>query len=95
MFGRVLSALFAFAGFAFKSIIAKFFVFFALFFVVTEFIVVVVPMLPGASQLSAAFANQASGVWYFLDLFQLSLGVPMCLSAAVTRFIIRRLPVIG
>lgn len=95
MFGRVLSALFAFGGFAFRSIIAKFFVFFALYFVVTEFVVLLVPMLPGAAELTQAFAIQAPGIWYFLDLFKVGFGVSACLAASVTAFIIRRIPVIG
>ncbi len=95
MFGRVLSALFTFSGWAFKSVVVKFFVFFALFFIVTEFLILLVPLLPGASALTSAFSQQAPGVWYFLDLFQVGYGVTACLSAFVTRFIIRRLPVIG
>jgi hypothetical protein len=34
-------------------------------------------------------------VWYFLDLFNVTAGIPLLLSAWVTRFIIRRMPVIG
>lgn len=47
------------------------------------------------SSLSGAFSNMASGVWYFLNFFQISIGVPMLISAFITRFLIRRLPVIG
>lgn len=95
MFGRFLSALYTFAGFAFRSILVKFFTFFSLFFIVTEFVELLVPLLPGASDLVSAFSVQAPGVWYFLDLFNISYGVSACLSAFVTRFIIRRIPVIG
>jgi hypothetical protein len=95
MFGIVLSALNVILGFVFRSLIVKFVTFFALFFVTTEFIQLVVPLLPGASALTNAFAAQAPGVWYFLDLFKVNFGLSACLSAFVTRFIIRRLPVIG
>lgn len=95
MFGIVLSALNVVLGFIFRSLIVKFIAFFALFFVTTEFIQLVVPLLPGASTLTNAFSAQAPGVWYFLDLFKVSFGVSACLSAFVTRFIIRRIPVIG
>jgi hypothetical protein len=95
MFGIVLSALNVLLGFIFRSLIVKFIAFFALFFVTTEFIQLVVPLLPGASTLTNAFSAQAPGVWYFLDLFKVSFGVSACLSAFVTRFIIRRIPVIG
>lgn len=95
MFTRVLSALFSFAGWFAKSAMVKFFVYFALFFVTTEFISFIVPLLPGASDLTAAFSKQSPGVWYLLDIFQIPFGVSVCLSAFVTRFIIRRIPVIG
>ena len=95
MFGRVLSALFSFAGWFVKSATVKFFLYFGLFFLTTEFIQIIVPLLPGASDLASAFSSQAPGVWYVLDIFQVPLGVSLCLSAFVTRFIIRRLPVIG
>jgi hypothetical protein len=95
MFGRVLSALFSFAGWLVKSALVKFVLYFGLFFVTTEFIQLITPMLPGASSLTQAFSAQAPGVWYFLNLFKLPLGVSMCLSALVTRFIIRRIPIIG
>jgi hypothetical protein len=95
MFGIVLSALNVMLGFIFRSVILKFGAFFILFFIVTEFIQLVVPMLPGATSLTAAFSAQAPGVWYFLDLFKIGFGVSACLSAFVTRFVIRRLPVIG
>lgn len=95
MFGILLSALYSALGFVLRSVLVKFAAFFALFFVTTEFIQLVVPLLPGASSLTSAFANQAPGVWYFLDLFKVGFGVSACLSAYVTRFIIRRIPVIG
>lgn len=95
MFGIFLSALYSALGFVLRSVLVKFAAFFALFFVTTEFIQLVVPLLPGASSLTSAFANQAPGVWFFLDLFKVGFGVSACLSAYVTRFIIRRIPVIG
>lgn len=95
MFGRVLSALFSFAAWFAKSAMVKFVVYFALFFITTEFIQLIVPLLPGAAGLTSAFAAQAPGVWYILDIFKISFGISACLSAFVTRFIIRRIPVIG
>ncbi len=95
MWGIVVSALFSALGFLVRSIIVKFVVYFALFFIVTEFVSLLVPMLPGAEALGDAFSAQAPGVWYFLDLFKIGYGVSVCISAFVTRFIIRRIPVIG
>lgn len=42
-----------------------------------------------------AFAGLPAGIKYFLVLFQFDVGIPMLLSAMVTRFVIRRLPMIG
>lgn len=95
MFGIVLSALFSVLGFLLRSVVIKFVAYFALFFITTEFIALVVPMLPGASSLTSAFAAQTPGVWFYLDLFQVGFGASACIGAFVTRFIIRRIPVIG
>ena len=97
MFGIVLSALNAALSFVFKSLIVKFVLFFGLFFVTTEFIQVLVSsgILPSASAVGGSLGGIPSGVWYFLDLFNVSAGIPIILSAYVTRFIIRRIPLIG
>jgi hypothetical protein len=95
MFGIVLSALFSIVGWLFRSVLVKFIFYFALFFITTEFIQILVPLLPGASSLTAAFSAQTPGVWYFLDMFKVGFGVSACLSAFVLRFMIRRIPVIG
>lgn len=97
MFGIVLSALNVALGFVFKSVLIKFVLFFGLFFVVTEFVQVLADssLLPKASDLNGVLVGIPSGVWFFLDLFNFSLGLPMVISAMVTKFIIRRIPVIG
>lgn len=95
MFGILLSAFNAILGFIFRSVIVKFALYFGLFFVTTEFIPLITSMLPDSNALSSALGGIPSSVWYFLDLFNVSAGIPALLSAYVTRFIIRRLPVIG
>lgn len=95
MFGRILSALFSFAGWLFKSSMVKWVFYFALFFFVTEVVQLLTPLLPGASSLTSAFSGLSAGLWYFLDLFKVGYGVSACMSAAVVRFTIRRIPVIG
>lgn len=82
-------------GFIFRSVMVKFVVFFALFFIVTEFLALVTPMLPNGSSLTGALGGIPSSVWYFMDLFNVTAGIPILLSAYVTRFVIRRIPVIG
>ncbi len=95
MFAILASAVNVLLGFAFRSVMVKFVLYFGLFFVVTEFLQILSPLLPTASGLTNSLAGVPSGVWYFLDLFNISYGMPALLSAFVTRFVIRRLPIIG
>jgi hypothetical protein len=96
LYGIVLSALNATLGFIFRSVIVKGGLFFGLFFVTTEFVGILTGLLPsGDGGLGRAFSSIPTGVWYFLDLFAVSVGVPSAISAYVTRFIIRRFPIIG
>ena len=95
MFGILLSALNVILGFIFRSVMVKFVSFFALFFITTELMAVLSPLLPTSISLGSSMAGIPSGVWYFMDLFNVTAGIPLLLSAYVTRFIIRRIPVIG
>ena len=94
MGGLILRLFSGFLGFVFKGIVAKFFVFFALFFITTEFIPVVIELfIPENLRVNfqTLFNNLPSDMWYFLEL----LKVPFGISAMLARFIIRRIPVIG
>jgi len=95
MFGILLSALNVIVGFIFRSIIIKFVLYFALWFVTTEALSILTSYLPTSSALTGALSGISPGVWYFLDLFSVTYGIPTVLSAFVTRFIIRRVPLIG
>lgn len=95
MFAILASAINLALGFVLRSIIVKFVLFFGLFFITTSFIAILSPLLPDASALTYSLGGIPSAVWYFLDLFNVSAGIPILLSAWVTRFIIRRIPVIG
>ncbi|EJD6378964.1 DUF2523 domain-containing protein [Providencia rettgeri] len=95
--GRLLTTLFSGVfGFIFKGIVAKFFLFSALFYVTTEFIPIIIDwFLPKSTNLAELFGSLPDAIWYFLNLLQFPLGVPLVISAMLTRFIIRRLPIIG
>lgn len=97
MYGILLSAFNSVLTFVLRSVLVKFVLFFGLFFVTTEFIQVLSAsgLLPSATSLSGVMGGVPSAVWYFLDLFSFSVGFSALLSAWVTRFIIRRIPLIG
>lgn len=97
LLATILAGLYGAIGFIVRSILIKFVVFFALWFVTTEFIAVLqeAKVLPSASSFSASLVSLPSGVWYWLDLFAFSAGTPLILSALATRFVIRRIPLIG
>lgn len=85
-------------SFLFREVAVKFLVFTAVFalvaFLVPKAVGYLAPFI-GTAALTSAFGGLGSGVWYFLDFFNLGFGVPLLISAYVARFLIRRLPVIG
>ena len=95
MWGILLSAVNTALGFVFRATIIKFALFFGLFYAVSEFVPVLASWLPDTASLSSAFGLQTPHVWFFLDIFEVATGVSMLLSAWVTRFIIRRIPLLG
>ncbi|KWE56319.1 hypothetical protein [Burkholderia sp. MSMB2157WGS] len=97
MFAILVSAANVALGFLLRSVIAKFFLYFALYFFVTEAVSLLqsAGILPSAASVAGALGAIGNDVWYFLDLCAFSYGAPLLVSAYVTRFIIRRLPIIG
>lgn len=82
----------------FREVLVKFVIFAGLFVVLALFVPMAVGYLApyiGTTGLTSAFGSIGPGVWFFLDFFQVSYGLPLIISAYVTRFLIRRLPVIG
>lgn len=82
----------------FREVVVKFIVFASVFALVALFVPKVVSLLGSflnTGGLTSAFSAVSPGVWYFLDFFQLGYGVPLLISAWVSRFLIRRMPVIG
>lgn len=45
--------------------------------------------------LDGAVGQITGAVWWFLQLFSFSYGCPTIVGAALTRFLVRRIPVIG
>jgi len=85
-------------GFILRDIVIKFVVFAAIFALVAILAPIALGYLApflGVQSLSNSFSAVSPGVWFFVDFFQLGYGLPLLITALVTRFVIRRLPVIG
>ncbi|OKP02014.1 DUF2523 family protein [Xenorhabdus eapokensis] len=95
MYGILLSALNAILGYVLRTVVIKFIVFGALYLVVKELMSVVVELLPKSTNIQSLFDLLPDSSWYFINLFQGTLGVSLVVTAWFTRFIIRRIPIIG
>ena len=95
MFGIMTSVLYGVLGFLLRSVIVKFTVFFALYFIVQEFVPLILDMVNRQLQLLALISCIPDSLKYFFSVFKVIDGINIILSAFVTRFIIRRIPVIG
>ncbi|CDG21375.1 putative phage-related membrane protein [Xenorhabdus poinarii G6] len=95
MYGILLSALNTALGFVLRTVVIKFVVFGALYFIVKELFSAVVDLLPQSSNIQSLFDLLPDAAWYFINLFQGAFGVSLVVTAWFTRFIIRRIPVIG
>ena len=95
MFGIMTSVLYGVLGFLLRSVIVKFTVFFALYFIVQEFVPLILDMVNRQLPLLALISNIPDSLKYFFSDFKVIDGINIILSAFVTRFIIRRIPVIG
>lgn len=95
MFGILLSALNTALAWVFRSLLVKFGIFFALYFVTTEFVGFIANLIPNTSSVNGALSAIGGGTWYFLNVFMITQGLSMVVSAYATRFVIRRIPLIG
>ncbi|MEQ9831879.1 DUF2523 family protein [Pectobacterium versatile] len=92
----MLAALYAGISFIFRSVVMKFVVMFGLFFVVQEFVPILLSLINVSPlPLVELFSQLPDSVWYFLNLFQVPTGISLMVAAIITRFIIRRIPLIG
>ncbi|HDD1431048.1 TPA: DUF2523 domain-containing protein [Salmonella enterica] len=89
------SVLYGVLGFLLRSVVVKFTVFFALYFIVQEFVPLILNMVNRQLPLLALISDIPDSLKYFFAVFKIIDGINIILSAFVTRFIIRRIPVIG
>ncbi|MEY0023036.1 DUF2523 family protein [Providencia rettgeri] len=95
MYRLIVSAFNFLLGFVLRTLVIKFVVFSALFLVVSEFVPVILNLLPASSNLPDLINQLPNSVWYFMNLFAVITGLKIVISAFLTRFIIRRIPIIG
>jgi len=97
--------------FVLQKVLLQFVVYTVLLFVVSEIVQYMATYLTGGDYgIGAAFSGISSigpmtvngttfdvvgGFWYLFNLFRLGTGIPLILAAYATRFLIRRLPIIG
>lgn len=95
MFGIVLSAINMALTWIVRSVLVKFVLFFCLYFITSEFVSFIAMLLPNGNAINGLMSGIASSTWYFLEIFMIPQGLSAVVSAYATRFIIRRIPVIG
>lgn len=95
MFGIVLSAFNVVLGFVFRSVIIKFGIMFAAWFLVFEVVSALVLVVPASTTLTNVLSAFPPTMWYFLELMKVDMGIPLVLAAFTTRFLIRRIPFVG
>lgn len=101
MFALLLSAIWSMVAWFFRAIVFKAVLYIALFTFISEAIPLLLAFLMGTlnvAGIGSAFstaAQTAPGLLYFVGLFKLDVGVSMVAAAMMTRFAIRRLPIIG
>ncbi len=97
MFGILFSAFNAALGWLIRGVVIKFVILSAIYYVVTWIANEVLGALDIAplTGLQGVVNSLPAGIMYFLGVFRVDVGLPLILGAMLTKFIIRRLPIIG
>ncbi|WP_067739077.1 DUF2523 family protein [Novosphingobium naphthalenivorans] len=99
MYAILISAFNTVLGWVLRALVFKVIVFGVLLFVTTEATQYMLEKLTEVGNptdtLQSSISGIGSGALYFIGLLRLDVGIPLILSAYVTGFAIRRLPIIG
>jgi hypothetical protein len=97
-FGMVTSSIFDALKWLFNVVIMKFIVFTIVGFLIEGVILLmdwVGFTVPDLSAIAAQFNSLSPGVWYFLNMFAIDVGMPAIFVTALVRMFLRRIPLIG
>jgi hypothetical protein len=91
IFTAVMSAINLGLGFLLRSVLIKFVVYFALYFVITEGIQYLTDahIFPNGQSILSILQGFSAWIWWGLDLVAFDITFPMVLGAYTTRFIIK------
>lgn len=92
---QLLAALYVFVKWVLGGIFLKVIVFSVLFFVISEFVPLLVGLIPGLNSITTLFQSIPPEMLFLVHYFEIPAGISMFVSAASTAFIIRRIPIIG
>lgn len=97
MYALLASAANYLLGWIFRGVVIKFVILAALYYVVTWIAESVLGQLDISplTGLQSLIDSLPGGLLYIMGLFRFDLGLPLVLGAMLTKFVIRRLPIIG
>lgn len=97
MWGILVSAFNVALGWLVRGVVIKFVILSAIYYVVTWIAEAVLSQLDISplTGLQTVINGIPDGILYFLGVFRFDVGLPLLLGAMLTKFIIRRLPIIG
>lgn len=95
MFPIIFAALSNIVMFLLRGTVIKFMLFGALFYFVIDFVPNILSFMEIDIDLGSSINDLPSGVLYFMNIVDFSTFIKIVLSAYISRFVIRRLPIVG
>ena len=95
MFGILVSAFNSILTWILTQVVVKFVVLTALYLVIQAFLSYLTTFIPSPAAIGAGMSSIPSSIWWVMDVFSFTQGVPLVCAAFAAKFIIRRIPLIG